>query len=164
MNADGPKYRHLSIEWPADHNEGVVRSRVLLALESDGYREAAEEFVKLTSAVHEPADLYIEVARFVSITPEEPESGAELAPQLSALAEPLGSKKRWQYAVVNIGMFGTAIRMTETLGAAGAGGWELISVFDKSSNWIVGEKGFMLLKRPVPEGLSPDEWCLNIRN
>lgn len=44
-------------------------------------------------------------------------------------------------------------------------GWELITIYDKASNWMQGmEKGFMLLKRPVaPETkLEDDEWCKTI--
>lgn len=72
---------------------------------------------------------------------------------------------RWQYAVVNIGSFGAIDRMRQVLGEAGAQGWELISVYDKASNWFQGmEKGFMLLKRPVaPEvEIGPDDWCITL--
>ena len=64
---------------------------------------------------------------------------------------------RWQYRVVNTGMFNTADRMTQTLGDLGAHGWELVGVYDKASNWFQGaEKGFMLFKRPVAPGIEPD--------
>ena len=37
----------------------------------------------------------------------------------------------------------------------------MVAVYDKASNWFTGmEKGFMLLKRPVPAGVTPDRWCL----
>ena len=52
--------------------------------------------------------------------------------------------------------------MQQALGESGKDGWELISVYDKSSNWFVGmEKGFMLFKRSVARGatLRPEEWC-----
>jgi hypothetical protein len=63
---------------------------------------------------------------------------------------------RWQYRVVNIGSYMTADRMQTALGHLGPEGWELIGVFDKSSNWIGGtEKGFMLFKRPVAQGEHP---------
>lgn len=43
-------------------------------------------------------------------------------------------------------------RMASVLAVAGENGWELVSIYDKSSNWFQGfEKGFMLLKRPVPK-------------
>ena len=36
-------------------------------------------------------------------------------------------------------------------------GWELPATMDKASNWFNGlEKGFLLLKRPVPEGYTPN--------
>lgn len=72
---------------------------------------------------------------------------------------------RWQYGVVNIGMFKAASRMQLVLGHLGSEGWELISIYDKGSNWLGGmEKGFMLLKRPVPPGatLTEDQWCIAV--
>jgi hypothetical protein len=72
---------------------------------------------------------------------------------------------RWQYGVVNIGTHFAGGRMTAILGAAGQHGWQLVSIYDKASNWSAGlEKGFMLLRRPVPPGvrLKDDEWCTHI--
>jgi hypothetical protein len=68
---------------------------------------------------------------------------------------------RWQYRVVNTGMFNTADRLVRVLGDLGAHGWELVGIYDKSSNWIQGaEKGFVLFKRAVPEGVEPEtEWA-----
>ena len=81
--------------------------------------------------------------------------------------DPLDKYKgvRWQYAVVNIGMFGAMDCMELVLGSAGSQGWELISIYDKGSNRHVGmEKGFMLLKRPVDPSvdLRDDEWCVTM--
>ena len=73
---------------------------------------------------------------------------------------------RWQYGVVNIGMFGALDRMQTVFGQLGQHGWELVTVYDKASNWLANmEKGFMLFKRPVPAGerLEDDEWCIAIR-
>ena len=44
----------------------------------------------------------------------------------------------------------------------GEHGWELIGVYDKSSNWWQGmEKGFALFKRSVADGEEPDGgWCV----
>src|SRR5207244_1940641 len=43
------------------------------------------------------------------------------------------------------------------LGQLGEEGWELVTVYDKASNWLNGmEKGFALFKRPVPEDAEPD--------
>jgi len=57
---------------------------------------------------------------------------------------------RWEYKVVNIGAFQTQERLEPTLDSLGAAGWELVTVFDKLSNWFEGiEKGFVLFKRPV---------------
>lgn len=70
---------------------------------------------------------------------------------------------RWQYGVVNIGMFGALDRMRAVFGELGKQGWELVTVYDKASNWMASmEKGFMLFKRPVPPGerLADDEWCI----
>lgn len=64
---------------------------------------------------------------------------------------------RWQYKVVNLGMFFAGDRLVQTLGRLGADGWELITIYDKSSNWLANmEKGFALFKRPVAAGDSPD--------
>ncbi|WP_235045330.1 hypothetical protein, partial [Candidatus Microthrix parvicella] len=58
----------------------------------------------------------------------------------------------------------TAERMASVLGMSGQAGWELVTIFDKSSNWFVGmEKGFMLLRRRVPAGVEPDEWAIQYR-
>jgi hypothetical protein len=69
---------------------------------------------------------------------------------------------QFQYRVINIGSFSSAERMQHALGDSGKDGWELISVYDKSTNWFAGmEKGFMLFKRSVAPGttLRPEEWC-----
>jgi hypothetical protein len=64
---------------------------------------------------------------------------------------------RWQYRVVNIGMFGTPDRLAAVLSQLGAGGWELVHVYDKASNWLNQmEKGFAIFKRAVPSGVEPD--------
>ena len=72
--------------------------------------------------------------------------------------------QRWQYTVVNIGMFKSADRMAAMLAIAGSEGWELAATMDKQSNWFAGmEKGFILLKRPVPAGVTPEQWCITVR-
>lgn len=87
------------------------------------------------------------------------------SPSERMLAQRMPGAQRWQYAIVNTGAFKSADRMTEVLATAGASGWELISVYDKASNWLGGlEKGFMMLKRPVPDDVEPDEWCITYRN
>jgi hypothetical protein len=64
---------------------------------------------------------------------------------------------RWQYTIVNIGVTFAGERLGITLSYFGQRGWELVTVFDKASNWMAGaEKGFILLKRPVPEGHEPE--------
>jgi hypothetical protein len=64
---------------------------------------------------------------------------------------------RWQYRVVNVGMFNAADRLAAVLGLMGENGWELVGIYDKSSNWLSGmEKGFALFKRPVLDGSMPD--------
>lgn len=73
---------------------------------------------------------------------------------------------RWQYGVVSIGSFRTPEKLTAALAHLGELGWELITVYDKGSNWLQGyEQGFVLFKRPVAAGtrLRPDEWCINVR-
>ena len=85
-------------------------------------------------------------------------------PNADAFFEDFGpSERRWQYATVNTGMFNTHQRLADVLGQAGQLGWELVQVYDKSSNWWAGmEKGFMLLRREVPRGVEPMAWSLQI--
>ena len=65
--------------------------------------------------------------------------------------------RRFQYQVVNVGMFNAAERMVRVFGHLGERGWELVGMYDKSSNWFNQmEKGFALFKREVPEGEEPD--------
>jgi hypothetical protein len=73
---------------------------------------------------------------------------------------------RWQYGIISFGAFNSQARMSQILASAGAGGWELVAVFDKQSNWINVENGFVLLKRPVQPGarLSEDQWCISLTN
>lgn len=64
---------------------------------------------------------------------------------------------RFQYRVVNLGMFFAQDRMVSALGSMGAAGWELVGIYDKSSNWLQGmEKGFALFKREVADGQDPE--------
>ena len=73
--------------------------------------------------------------------------------------------QRWQYTVVNIGVFKSVDRMAAMLGNLGAEGWELAATMDKQSNWFSGmEKGFLLFKRPVPPGRNPPHWCITVRS
>lgn len=47
--------------------------------------------------------------------------------------------------------------MAVVLGKLGSQGWELVGVYDKSSNWLNGmEKGFVLFKREVAPGAHPE--------
>lgn len=72
---------------------------------------------------------------------------------------------RWQYGVIDLGVYNAMDRMQAILGVAGSEGWQLVGVYDKASNWMVNkEKGFMLFRRPVPPGvrLEPDDWCISI--
>ena len=44
---------------------------------------------------------------------------------------------RFQYRIVNLGVFNTAGRMVESFGRLGSVGRDLVGIYDKSSNWIV---------------------------
>jgi hypothetical protein len=69
--------------------------------------------------------------------------------------------KRFQYKIVNLGMFRAPERMVRAFAYLGEHGWELVSMYDKSSNWFAEmEKGFAIFKREVPEGEEPDgKWA-----
>ena len=84
-------------------------------------------------------------------------------PSDAAFAQPMPGAPRWQYAVVRIGSFNSLDRMNATLRDAGRHGWELVAVYDKTSNWSGLEQGFMLLKRPVPDGVEPQAWSITVR-
>jgi hypothetical protein len=63
---------------------------------------------------------------------------------------------RWQYQVIDVGVFDTGQRLTNALAQLGAAGWELVQVVDKSSNWLAGlERGIAIFRRPVPDGEEP---------
>jgi hypothetical protein len=67
----------------------------------------------------------------------------------------------FQYRIVQLGMFSTTDRLAMALGELGRDGWELITIYDKSSNWLTGmEKGFALFKRVAPENVADGEWCI----
>jgi hypothetical protein len=84
---------------------------------------------------------------------------------IATLLEPVPGTQRFQYAVVGVGLFKSPERMAEVLSSAGENGWELVTVYDKASNWWAGmEQGLMLLKRPIPEDVEIDRWCIIIRN
>ena len=64
---------------------------------------------------------------------------------------------RWPYRIVNLGTANAGPRLGRALSYFGRLGWELVAVYDKESNWLQGfEKGYLLFKRPVPEGGEPD--------
>ena len=70
------------------------------------------------------------------------------------LTSRLPGAAQWQYAVIGLGVFNAAGRTQRVLGLAGEYGWELVAVYDKASNRFDGfEKGFMLFKRAVPDGV-----------
>jgi hypothetical protein len=70
---------------------------------------------------------------------------------------PPPSANRWQYRVVNIGVFNAPQRLAMILGQLGAQGWELVHVYDKASNWMQqSENGLAIFKRPVAPGEHPE--------
>lgn len=75
--------------------------------------------------------------------------------------QPSIPSRRWQYVVANIGAFDANARLPRVLAFMGAKGYELITVYDKASNWFNGmEKGFVLFKREVDAGAEPSgPWC-----
>lgn len=76
----------------------------------------------------------------------------------------VSDRMRWQYAIANVGTIDTAQRLERVLGKLGSDGWELVNVYDKSSNWIGGaEKGFVLFKRAVLPGEEPEvAWAVHV--
>jgi hypothetical protein len=98
--------------------------------------------------------------------PQDASIHAALAPPpVPGVSPDDDDRPRWQFAVINVGMFNASDRFQRALGAAASQGWELVGVYDKASNWLSGmEKGFILLKRHVPTGvrLREDEWCISL--
>lgn len=156
-----PKHAFITVTVPADADTGMLRARVAKTLKAAGLASEADAYIEQTNPVkNDPDELAAATRDWVNL-----EGAASVASSAStdSLAAPLPGAPRWQYAVVNLGMFNSPERMSETLATAGANGWELVTIYDKTSNWWVAmEKGFMLLKRPVPDGVTPDRWCLSI--
>jgi hypothetical protein len=120
-----------------------------------------------------PAGLFLQArnGKRFQVEPDDEEIARSLLDTFqpaASQADPFGDSpvgvQRWQYAVLNVGMFNSADRMAAVLARAGSHGWELAATMDKASNWLNGmEKGFLLLKRPVPEGVSPKQWCVIVK-
>lgn len=90
-------------------------------------------------------------------------NGAGRRPPTSATVRDM---VRWQYCVVATRVFNQEDRLVAALGGAGEKGWELVTVYDKASNWLQGfEKGFLLFKRPVLEDEEPEgPWVRFVRS
>jgi hypothetical protein len=75
------------------------------------------------------------------------------------------TSSRWQYQVVDIGIFNTGSRLTAALGRLGSEGWELVAMYDKASNWLTNmEKGFAIFRREVLGDEEPDgPWAVWIK-
>jgi hypothetical protein len=141
----GVPYRDLPLQREADFPTMTPGGNVLLA---------GEEYVP---------DSVDDAALWTAAVAEVSWTGDRSMP--SAFREDIGAARRWQYATVNTGSFDTPQRMATVLGNAGRIGWELVTVYDKSSNWFAGmEKGFMLLRREVPEGVEPESWSIQFRS
>jgi hypothetical protein len=64
---------------------------------------------------------------------------------------------RWQYRIVCIGSGYTARNLGIALSYFGQRGWELQTVFDQAVPFTRSfEDGYILFKRPVPDGEEPD--------
>ena len=115
----------------------------------------------LVFRIESPSDADEFMAAFHSRQTQKAESAAARSAALRELTEPFSTDDdRWQYLVVNTGAFNTASRLTDVLSATGRAGWELVTIYDKSSNWLAGiENGFMLLRRRVPPGIEPANWA-----
>lgn len=86
--------------------------------------------------------------------PEGPPADAE--PAIS-LPDAEVYDTRWQYRIVDIGGFFAGRLLGICLSFFGQRGWELVSIYDKSSNWLNNvENGFILFKKAVPPGDEPD--------
>ncbi|MEY3640329.1 MAG: hypothetical protein RLZZ199_134 [Actinomycetota bacterium] len=58
--------------------------------------------------------------------------------------------KKFQYQIIDLGIFNVPDKIEKTFGHLGQNGWELVGVFDKASNWLKGhERGFAIFKREV---------------
>ena len=165
------RHAEVVVELPADGDGGMLRTRVQKALSEAGFRADADEFVEASRSHQGDIASLLEIcSQWVTVAGVVDDARASHRQSLqastgafAALAEPLPEQSKWQYAIVNIGMFNSSSRMRDVLSVAGQNSWELVTIFDKGSNWMIGmEKGFVLLKRPVPEGFTPKRWAIAI--
>lgn len=160
-----PRFPELVVEIATDHSSERIVENVA-ALLSTSKRAPVDQFRAEASRLSHARAPLIALARdWVTIREVDrslpPPSASD--PRFVDLLEDLDVVERWQYAVVNTGMFNTAERLDAMLAAAGSAGWELIGVYDKASNWWQGmEKGFAILRRRVPDGHHPRRWCYTI--
>ena len=82
----------------------------------------------------------------------------------AAFGETIPGTTRFQYAVVEVGALDARQQLAGTLAQAGSRGWELVSVHDRASNWFGGpERGFVVFKRDIPDGVEVSSWCISLR-
>ena len=63
---------------------------------------------------------------------------------------------RYQYRIVNLGIFDAEDRMLQSFAELGADGWQLVATYDRGANWLQGlEKGVVLFMRTVAKGEEP---------
>lgn len=164
-----PKYPDVHVEIDPSAIAIDVRDAVYSQLKADLPGSEAKTFLKESRRTATDRLSMVRLAQ-EWVTVVNP-SGATFDPalptdgDLAELSAPIGGAQRWQYAVAGIGSLNTPGRMAQVLTVAGSAGWELVGVYDKASNWFAGmEKGFMLLKRPVPAGTTPEKWCITLRH
>ena len=136
-----------------EENAVVWGERQLLASDDAGQQAEAERFVRTVNDGAAPGGPMASKLRFSPSGPDASLGGAQAY-----------DGQHDQFAVINIGSFRAVDRLQRALGLAASEGWDLVAIYDKASNWLQGmEKGFILLKPPVPAGqrLRDEEWCIS---
>lgn len=162
-----PRHPHVRVELPDGADHGTIVTTVAAALRDAGADGDAATF-EIEAAATDLAGVTRRVREWVDVDWDRAAPATATAAPTTSTGSVVGpampGATRWQYAVVDVGSFNTADRMAQTLGEAGRHGWELVGVYDKASNWVHGfEKGYLMLKRPVPDGVTPATWCTTIR-
>ena len=161
VRIEGPGKTRITLSWSQVTSLRVVEDLVDWSDVVSPDAVAAGLVVGLEGLTHTVALLNMDPIEARGRLSTNPPAMARLESTASAAELPRTDLTRWQYRIVNLGMFNAPGRMQASFAKLGSAGWELVTMYDKSSNWFQGmEKGFALFKRPVPAGAGePSQWA-----